>query len=190
MSQIKLLDSLLTKYKMWTLKLNSTSIKVENNILQNDNSKKIEEKIISVGISSLIVYLGSAIIGLFGVTIIGIWSIVLFILGWLLSKVINKKVFGSQREIENLRDDEIFLIDRLNKINLTHKNIRDKINDKTIYVNFTNYIKLKKEFEELLNLLVNYDVSALALKYRYKHSYITHKYKIQINKFNEIYAHK
>lgn len=190
MSRILILDKLLSKYKLWTLKLRNASQNIENNILQKDSSSQLEEKIASIGISSIIVYIGSAIVGLFGVATGGAGVVILFIIGWLLSKFINKKIFGSERKIENIKDDEKFLLERLKKIETVHQEIRDKINDKSMLVNFINYPSLKREFNELVHLLTSYDTSHLALKYRYKHSYVVNKYKLQVDKFDEIYANK
>lgn len=190
MSKIILLDSLLSKYKIWTLSLANASKGIENNILQKDSSSKIEEKVISIGISSILVYIGSAVVGLFGIATGGIGVIVLFVIGWLLSKLINKKIFGSERKVEDIRDDEKALLDKLYRLEEIHKNIRNEINKKSFLVHFTNYPNLKREFNELVNLLINYDASSLALKYKYKHSYVTNKYKVQISKFDEIYANK
>ena len=190
MSKILILDKLLSQYKLWTIKLRNASQNIENNILQKDSSGKLEEKIISIGVSSIIVYIGSAIVGLFGIATGGVVVIILFIIGWILSKFINKIVFGSERKIENIRDDEKFLLNKLTEIETTHKNIRAEINNENMFVNFTNYPNLKREFNELVNLLVTYDSSHLALKYRHKHSYVSNKYKLEVNRFNEIYAHK
>ena len=190
MSKITLLDTLLSQYKLWTLKLANASKGIENNILQKDPSNKVEEKVVSIGISSILVYIGSTIVGLFGIATGGIGIVILFIIGWLLSKLINKKIFGSERKIEDIRDDEQVLLDKLKNLEITHKSIRDTMNQRNILVNFTNYPKLRREFNELINLLVNYDASCLALKYRYKHSYVTNKYKVEVSRFDEIYAHK
>lgn len=190
MSKIQLLDELLGQYKLWTLKLRNASQGIENNILQKDSSAKLEEKIMSVGISSLLVYIGTAIVGLFGVATGGIGVVVLFVIGWLVSRYINKKVFGSERKIENIRDDEKVLLQRLKEIETKHKKIRDEMNSKPLIVNFTDYLKLRREFNEFVNLLLTYNSSALALKYRYKHSLVSDKYKLQVSKFDEIYAHK
>jgi len=90
MYQITLLNRLLTEYKIWTLKLKAASKAIEDNILQIDASNGLEEKITSIVLSSLVMYIGTGIIGLFGVSMHGIGiSIVLFVAGWLLSKYIK-----------------------------------------------------------------------------------------------------
>jgi len=170
--------------------LGIASQNIENNILQKDSSSKLEEKIISIGISSLLVYIGSAIVGLFGVATGGVGIIILFAIGWLLSKLINKKIFGSERKIENIREDEKLLLGKLKELEQTHKNIRDNINNNNIVVNFTNYANLKKEFNEIVNLLKTYDATHLAYKYRYKYLEVSSKYREQVSIFDEIYAHK
>jgi len=190
MSKIIILDKLLFQYKLWVIKLKNASQNIENNILQKDSNDKLEEKVISVGISLIIVYVGSAVVGLFGIATGGVWVIVLFIIGWLLSRLINKKIFGSERKIESIRDDEKLLLNKLAEVENTHKKIRDDINNKDRVVNFTNYPNLKRELNGLVNLLTTYDASSLALKYKYKHSYVTNKYKVEVSKFDEIYAHK
>ena len=190
MSKIQLLDELLSRYKLWTLKLRNASQCIEDNILQKDSSAKLEEKIISIGISSLLVYIGTSIVALFDIATDSIGVVALFIVGWLLSRYINKKVFGSERKIENIRDDERVLLHKLKEIEIKHKKIRDEMNSKTLVVNFTDYPNLRREFNEFVNLLLTYNSSALALKYRYKHSLVADKYKLQVRKFDEIYAHK
>jgi len=190
MSKILLLDKLLSQYKLWTVKLKNASLNIENNILQKDSSSKLEEKIISLGISSILVYIGSSIVGLFGVATGGFGAIVLFIIGWLLSKFINKKIFGDERSIESIRDDEKLLLNTLVEIDNRHKGIRDTMNSANNSINFTNYPTLKRELNTLVNLLTTYDSSSLALKYKYKHLYVTNKYKAEVSRFDEIYAHK
>jgi len=190
MSKIHILDKLLSQYKLWTIKLRNASQNIEDNILQKDSSNKLQEKIMSIGISTILVSIITGIIGLFGIALGGIWTIVIFFIGWLLSKLINKKIFGSERKIEDIREDEQLLFKKIQNIESTHKKIRDEINDKSRVVNFIDYPNLKREFNELINLLVTYNTSNLALKYRYKHSTIVSKYKLEVNKFNKIYAHK
>ena len=191
MYKISFLNKLLTNYKIWTVKLKSASKSIENNILQNDTSDALEEKIISIALSSVIMYLGTGFIGLFGASSGGFGaSVVLFGIGWLLSKYINKKVFGTPRKMEDLKDDEKLLLSILKHIIFTHENIRNKINNKSILVNFTNYPKLKQEFDDVVFRLKYFNASHLALKYRFKHKLLTSKYKTQVNKFHSIYANK
>jgi len=190
MSKIVLLDKLLSQYKLWTIKLRNASLNIENNILQKDSTSKLEEKIISIGVSSILVYMGSALVGLFGVATGGFGVILLFIMGWLLSKFVNKKIFGDERSIESIRDDEKLLLNKLAEIESRHKAIRDAMNSESGIINFTNYPHLKRELNALVNLLTTYDASSLALKYKYKHAYVTNNYKVEVSRFDEIYAHK
>jgi len=190
MYEINLLNSLIKEYKKWTMTLANSSKDIENNILQKDANDKIEEKIVSIGISTLLVYIVTGIIGLFGIATGGVWMVLFFAIGWILSKFINKIIFGSERKRENIREDEEQLLQKLESIQSKHIQIRDEINKKTMIVNFTNYGELKREFEHVVNLLVNYNASRLALKYRLKHSYVMSKYKTQVSKFDEIYANK
>jgi len=191
MHQIDLINKLLSQYKLWTIKLCSAGVNIENNILQKDESDPIEQKVLSIGIASLFVWIGTGLIGLFGVATGGfILGIVLFIIGWILSRVINKVIFGSPRKLENISSSEKELLNTLKEIENRHILIRDNINNKLTIVNFKDYILLRQEFENALNELNNFNAIHLALKYKLKHKYVTSKYKIEVKKFHKIYANK
>jgi len=177
MSKIFLLDKILDSLIDWIASHHKITTKIEDNILQRDSTDAIEEKLISIGLSSLLVYIGLGIAGLFGIATGGIFiAIVLFPVGWLLSKLINKKIFGTQREIEDTTDEEQTLLKALKNIDEQYKTMGLQIRFKKIIVNFTEY---KKQ-----------NASPLALKYRLKHKLIAMQYKKQANKFDTIYAHK
>ncbi len=191
MYQIDLINKLLSQYKLWTLKLKSAGKAVENNILQNDDSDPLEQKIMSIGIASIFVWIVTSIVGLFGVATGGfIIGVILFGIGWMLSKLINKTVFGTPRKIEDISDGEKALLDSIKQIESTHIAIREKIKNNSVVVNFTDYTKLKKEFEEMLEELNSFNTIHLALKYKLKHKYVVTKYKVEVDKFHKIYAHK
>ena len=191
MSQILLLDKLLGQYKLWTVKLISTTKDIENNILQKESGKNIEEKVASIIIASVLVYVVTGILSLLGLYsgefILGV---VFFGMGLLLSKFLNKKIFGVERKIEELKDDEKTLLSEIERINEIHKEIRSKINDNSMVVNFCDYPKLFSEFQSMVSLLTNYNTSHLAYKYQLSHKIVVSKYKAQIRRFDAIYAHK
>lgn len=188
MSKITLLDSLFKEYRKWTLKLKSASQSIEDNILQKDSSAVLEEKVVSIVISSVLVYIVVGIVGLFGVSVGGVWGVIVFAIGWILSKVINKKVFGSQRAVESLKEDEKLLLEKLERLNEKHEEIRKHLRETPVF--FTDYPLLKREFGNMINRLLTYDASNLALKYRYRHAYLVKKYQNEVNTFHKIYANK
>lgn len=190
MSKIALLDRLLKDYKKWTLKLKSASQNIEDNILQKDSSSKLEEKIVSIFISSMLVYFATGVVGLFGISVAGVCGLAVFAIGWLLSRLINKKVFGSERAVDSLKDDEKLLLEKLKQLYERHEEIRSRLNDKTMPVFFTNYSSLKREFNETIEKLLTYNTSSMALKYQSKHIYLVKKYQNEIDKFHKIYANK
>ena len=135
MYQISLINKLLSQYKLWTLKLHNVSVNIENNILQKDESDKIEEKIMSIGIASIFVWIATGVVGLFGVATGGfIIGVVLFGIGWFLSKLVNKVVFGTPRKIEDISDSEKILLSTIKKVESKHISIRDSINNNSIIV--------------------------------------------------------
>ena len=188
MSKITLLDSLLKEYRKWTLKLKSASQSIEDNILQKDSSAVLEEKVVSIVISSVLVYIVVGIVGLFGISVGGVWGVVVFAIGWLLSKAINKKVFGSERALESLKEDEKLLLEKLGRLNEKHEEIRKHPRKTPVF--FTDYPLLKREFGNMIDKLLTYDASNLPLKYRYRHAYLVKKYQNEVNTFHKIYANK
>ncbi|WP_121628757.1 hypothetical protein [Poseidonibacter antarcticus] len=191
MSQILLLDKLLDEYKLWTLKLISSSKDIKNNILQTGSGKNVEEKIASIIIASIFVYIFTGLLSFFGLYSGGfILGVVFFGIGLFLSKFLNKTIFGVERKEEDLKDDEKLLLSNLEKTNEIHKQIRTKINDGEMIVNFIEYGKLLNEFRSMLSELQNYNTNHLAYKYRLSHKLVVSKYNAQVKKFDAIYAHK
>ena len=191
MSQILLLDKLLKEYKLWTIRLKTSASSIENTLLQTSSSDSIEEKFISIGISSIIVYVVNGILGLVGV-INGefLVSVGFFILGLFLSRFITKKIFGKPRTKEELTRYELNILDSLENIYTTHTKIRDNINQNKIVVNFVDYPILQNQFKDTVRILENFDKKPLAYKYRLKYTVVVQNYKKQIKTFDYIYANK
>lgn len=191
MSRIHLLDKLLTQYKVWSLKYKNCCSAIKSNILQEDQSTVLEEKFVSIAISSVLVYIGVSILSFFGLAFGGVVAgVIIFFIGWSLSKLLNKKIFGSKREYENLKNDEKVLFEVLDSMQERHHEIVKGINAEKILVNFTDYVFLQKQFERSYLALKEYKVSHLAYKYRAKHPFLVAKYKKQMQNFEEIYASK
>ena len=189
MYQFNLINSLLKEYKLWTLKLNSSTKRIENTILQKDTTSAFEEKVMSIGVSYIFMWIVSSIIGLF-VPAGFIISAVLFMIGWLLSRIINKKVFGTPRKKEDLAKYELEVLLSLEKVFNTHKSIRDEINKNIVLVHFKDYPKLNRQFNDITNSLNTFNTSKLAYKYKTKFLFAVSIYKKEIKKFDAIYAHK
>jgi Mg2+ and Co2+ transporter CorA len=189
MAHLQLIDKLIKSYKLWTIKLNNRVKQIENTILQNDQSDAFEEKIVSIGISYVFMWIFNGIIGLFVVVNIFV-SIALFFIGILLSKFINKKLFGTPREFEELSNEEKDMLKKLHSVTRTHKNIIKSINENKRIVYFKDYIYLKDKFESMIDILENFDRSHLAIKYRTKYLLVIKDYKNEVKTFHKIYAHK
>jgi len=191
MSKILLLDKLFGSLREWIETHHKISEDIENNILQKDNSDIFEEKIISIGLSSLLVYIGTAIAGLLGIATGGfLVGVVLFPIGWMISKLINKKLFGTERKIEDISDNEQSLLKKLQEIDQEYKTLGLQIRFKKILVGFTEYTQYRRQLKDIANDLILYDASKLAIKYRVKHKLIAKKYTKVANQFDAVYAHK
>ncbi len=191
MSKIVLLDKILNSLRDWIKEHHKVASQIENNILQRDCSSKYEEKILSIGLSSFLIYTGSGIIGIFGIHTGGfIPGVILFFVGLGLSKIINRKIFGVERGIENIKESERNLLNFLKNVDEGYKTMGLQIRFKKMPVCFTAYPTHKKQLQILKEDLLSFDTSSLALKYRYQHKYIAKKYINLANRFDAIYTHK
>ena len=191
MAQISILDALKKRYKLWTIHLEKSTDAIKNNILQTGSGKDMQERLVSFGMASLVVYIGSSIIGLFGVYAGGfLGGLVLFAIGWSLSKLFNKRFFGDERKQSDLKEDEVELLNYLDSLVSTHQNIRSAVNSEPSLIFFTDYPNLRKAFVGAKHMLENYNTKHLAYKHRMKHFVIAKKYASEIYTFDAIYANK
>lgn len=193
MAHLKLLDTKLDEYNKWMKELDNIIIQIEENILQKDNADKIQEKLVSIGIASVFVSIGSGIAGLFGVAAIGFsGGFALFAIGWFLSKGVNKKIFGDERKRDNIKENEEQLLSLKDDFQKFIKPIQMKlkIKKKRKEVTFTKYNEIKNEIEQLLIQLKEFDSSSLALKYRNRHSKLVQNFIIATHQFDKIYTGK
>lgn len=193
MSHLYIYDKQLNDYNKWIKEFTSLLENIEENILQKDNNDKIQEKLMSIGISSVFVSIGSAFTSLFGLVTVGLTGgLALFFIGWVLSKGVNKKVFGEERTFDNLNQQEQEFLMKRTSVKDYFRPIEKKIRIKKLQkeVAFTYY----RDIEEILNSfqknINRYDSSHLALKYRDRHSNVVKKYIILLKKFDKIYKNK
>ena len=160
--------------------------KIEGAILQNDISTQIEEKLVSIGIASLFMWLAGLLLSLTG------FGIPLFLIGLVLSKVINAKVYGKARSEENLKDEEKNLIQLLRSYSKQIKGLKMKVGlaSKRNQVLFSEYPQRKGELTNLTQEIKSLDIKHLSIKYRTVYSkfvnsqntlfmHLDHAYKIK-----------
>lgn len=192
MYKINKLNQLIEDYHVWLKKYNFQLDLIEETILQKDNRDKIEEKIVSIGISSIFVSIVVGFLSLIGVTAFAGFggTVVLFIIGWFLSKGLNRKIFGTERKVESLNDEETQLIEIKNQVQKHLKPITLRARLKKEKVNFTKYPELKNIFNDLNVQMKSYNADKLALKYRNRHSNLIKKQILLIHDFEKIYTGK
>jgi len=193
MAYFTLYENKLTEYKSWLSKLDSHLELVEENILQKDSVDQVLEKVVSVAISSVFVTIGSSVVALFGIATAGIGGgVILFIIGWLFSGTVNKKVFGKEKEIEKINDEDSELLNEKQKVLANFKPIRTKlsIQKHRKEVAFTRYIELRGQLKNFCTLLQSYNTRNLAFKYRHRHSKAIQKNILIINQFELVYCHQ
>jgi len=143
--------------------------KVEGAILQNDRSSQIEEKVVSIGIATVFMWL----VGIF-LTFTGA-GIILFLIGLVLSRVINLKIYGKPRNVEKLSCEEKKLLEMMHSNVSLLKGLKIKVGlaSKRNQFLFTDYPIRKAELTKLIKEVSNLDIRHLSLKYRTVYSNLT-----------------
>lgn len=191
MTRIYLLDKILTAYYSWLLKTPKLFASIEETILQNDSRDAWEEKIISVGLSTVFMSLVSSVAGAVGLATGGfLGGVALFGVGLFLSKGINKKIFGKPRSIESLNEQEKSIFLQKAEIEKDFKSITLRVKFRKEKVNFTKYPELKEQLSGLLIALKANDATSLAYKYRKRYQMAIKKYTLHLRHFDVIYANK
>lgn len=192
MFKIFKLGRLVDAYHDWLKKYNNHLEFIEETILQKDNRDKIEEKIVSIIISAVFVSICVSVLTFFGFHSLSgfVGSVILFVIGWFLSKGFNKKIFGSERKLENLSDEEKQIIDSSNDLKKYFKPITLRVRLKKEKVYFSNYVEIKKKIEDLHSKMSMYSGSKLAYKYRYRYGKDIKKQILLQHDFENIYTGK
>lgn len=135
---------------------------IRNSILQKDTSALIEEKIASIGMAAIFTWILSSFIFFTGV------GIILFIVGLALSRLINRKVYGKEKNPEKLSKEEKAILSEIINQEKTLRKIKtfSTVKSKSKDVLFVNYVELSLEFDMFLKKIQNHDTSNLSLKYR------------------------
>ena len=192
MPKITKLENLYREYKLWTVHLKKTTQNIEDTILQKSSPNKIEERLVSIAISLVFMFIVTNILGFFlGAAMDSVFiSIFFFFIGLALSKLINKKLYGQERSYEELSEEESMLIVALTSTLNKQIQLRDRLNDKELTLFFCDYTKYNKEFDTTLQILKEYNAATLAFKFRTKLKILKLAYKKQLETFHKIYANK
>tara|TARA_B110000196_G_scaffold293833_1_gene282416 strand:- start:4077 stop:4655 length:579 start_codon:yes stop_codon:yes gene_type:complete len=136
--------------------------KVEDTILQNDISTQVEEKLASIGIATVFMWL----VGIF-LTFTGA-GIVLFIVGLILSRIINAKIYGKPRNIEKLKEEEKVLLEYMHSYLKQLRGIKMKVGiaSKRNQSLFVDYPLRKVELLNLTEQVNSLNIQHLSIKYR------------------------
>ena len=192
MAYFTLYENKLIEYKSWLSTLDHHLERVEENILQKDNADVILEKVISVAVSSVFVAIGSGVVALFGLATAGIGGgILLFVIGWLFSQKVNSEVFGTEKSIENINDEDSALLNEKGNVLAYFKPIKKKLMIQKLRkeVAFTHYSEIREQLKGFGSLLQNYNARNLAYKYRLRHSKAIQKNILLMRHFDSVYCH-
>mgnify|MGYP006122721709 CR=1 FL=1 len=198
MAKIELLGVLTSQVKDWIDGLEYRTHQLEEIFLQNDSADKVEEKIVSVGISSAFVFIATSLLGFIGLSIATglIGGIIFFVIGLLFSKVVNRKLFGSIRSVEQLNSEEIALLEASKEayedFSKLHKKLKvmavapSKV--KSLFL-FTGYPVSRNRIVRVQMLIDNHLPGNLSFKYRTRYNSFAKKYNSILREFDGIYSH-
>jgi uncharacterized membrane protein YhiD involved in acid resistance len=184
-------EKALSDYGQWLKDLTVFLDGVEKNIFQNDKSDFLAEKLVSVTIASVFVTIGTWLLAIVGFVSGGVVGAgMFFIIGWLLSKNVNSKVFGSERSREEISAGEDLLLSEKDRLIEFFRPITKKLRIQSTRkdVAFTQYNLLHNMLMAFSTRLTANNSKNLAYKYRYRHKESIQQSIRLINNFNRIYA--
>jgi hypothetical protein len=192
MAYLTLYNQKINEYSQWINALESHLNTVEENILQKDKTDFVTEKIVSVAFSFFSVTAGTSFVALFGIATGGIGIVFLIGFGWLVSNVFNRKVFGTEKQIEDLNNESEYLLDEKQVMLNLFKPIKTKLklNKYKKEVAFTHYKELLTKLERFKEVLQGYNAKQLAYKYRNRHSKAIKQNILLIHHFDNVYCSK
>jgi hypothetical protein len=198
MAKIELLGTLTNQVKDWIDGLEYRTHQLEGIFLQNDNADKIVEKVVSVGISSTFLLIATSLLAFIGLSIATglVGGVVFFVIGLLFSKIINRKLFGNMRSVEQLNNEEIALLKEsklaYEDFSKLHKQLKvmaiapSKVKNSFL---FTGYPVARNRIVRVQMLLRNHSPQNLSLKYRTRYNSFAKKYNSILREFDRIYSH-
>lgn len=170
-------------------KLESLLESVEQNLLQNDSRDQVEEKLMSLG-GSFVVMMGvSTLIGLFGIATGGLGFVVLFFLGFGVSKSLGRYWFGKPREKENLKPVEQELLKQRDELLKTCKQrmILTKVKKESFACSY--YPQRLEELDGFTRELQGFSTDHLAYKYRFRQNELKKDWLVASQQLKKILAH-
>jgi hypothetical protein len=196
MAKIELLNTLTTQLKDWADSMEYSSHRLEETLLQNDNADKVEEKLVSIGISAFLVCIASLVIGLFVSIAAGVVTgIISFVAGLVLSRIVNKKLFGNVRTVEQLTTEEVGLIEASKALNQSFSKLHKQLKVMALGsvkikspILFTRYPVYRDRILRVQLLISNHSAENLSFKYRKRYNSLAKKYASILREFDRIYA--
>lgn len=170
-------------------KLVSLLESLDQNLLQNDTSDQVEEKLVSLG-GSFIVMMGvSTVLGLFGIATGGLGWVVLFLMGFVVTKGLGRYWFGKPREKASLTPVEHQLLHQRDQLLKTCKQrlMRTKVKKEPFACSY--YPNRMEELEAFGHHLQNFSAEHLAYKYRFRQNSLKKDWLVACQQLKKILAH-
>lgn len=162
---------------------------LDQNLLQNDTSDQLTEKLVSIG-GSFVLMLGvGALISLFGIVAGGVGLVVLFLVGFAISRGLSRFWFGKPRERSELKPREVRLLearDELLKI-CNQRLLRAKVKKEPFACSY--YPKKMDELEVFGHQLQAFSVRHLAYKYRFRQNALKKDWLVACHQMKKILAY-
>lgn len=162
---------------------------LDQNLLQNDTSDQVEEKLMSLGGSVVVMTGVSTVIGLFGIATGGLGLVVLFLMGFVVTNLFGRYWFGKPREKASLTPAEQQLLYQRDQLLKTCKQRLMRIKAKKEPFACGYYLTRMEELEAFGHELQNFSADHLAYKYRFRQNSLKKDWVIACQQLKKILAH-
>ncbi len=169
MYQIIKLEAHYREYHKAVGKLIKLMGKIETTLLQNDQNDQVEEKITSILIALGFMTVVSAVLGWLGLPGGFLVGLVFFAIGLVLSRLINRRIFGTPRQESQLQPAETAILERIRSMKATLGPTQTRLSLRREPVLFAYYALRSRGLKELYVHLENHNPTDLAWKYQHRY---------------------
>jgi sensor histidine kinase YesM len=169
--------------------IKSSFNELEDVLLQKGANIGVEEKVVSIGFALMVTLSISALLGLFGVEGF-IVSLVLFAIGFVISRIFATKVYGKPREESQLNNFERGLLNQVSQTTQEINTLQEQIKNQAELIVFADYQRKMLPMMQLKGQVLRHDMSNLSWRYQKHFARLQEQYQLTLAQLINCYAPK
>lgn len=187
MERIALFQKRKTELLKSLMLLKGSFSELEDILLQRGATIGVEEKVVSIFFALMITLSISALLGLLGIQglVVGLF---LFAIGFVISRLFAKKVYGTTRKESQLNDLEKSLLNHVSQTTQQINHLQEQIKNQAEFIVFAHYQQKIEPMTQLNAQLASHEIGNLSWRYRKHYTSMQEHYQKQLTALINCYA--